>query len=152
MKISAVNESMSRAVCEHCLPRLPDVICRSESDIDRIWSDGALRSIFGRCQPSVWRGLSALAAVANAALVTRALRLGSGLLHSLIEEYKKMPLLTLVFVLIVVGVGLWLINSYIPMASSIKTILNVVVVVAVGVFVLKSAGLWGDVTSFRIGH
>jgi len=31
MKISAVNESMSRAVCEHCLPRLPDVICRSES-------------------------------------------------------------------------------------------------------------------------
>ena len=74
------------------------------------------------------------------------------MLHSLIEEYKKMPLLTLVFVLIVVGVGLWLINSYIPMASSIKTILNVVVVVAVGVFVLKSAGLWGDVTSFRIGR
>jgi|SRR5579872_2803401 len=92
------------------------------------------------------------AAIANAVLVTRALRLGSGLLHSLIEEYKKMPLATLVFVLIAVGVGLWLINSYIPMASSIKTILNVVVVVAVGVFVLKSAGLWSQVTSFRIGQ
>jgi len=49
-------------------------------------------------------------------------------------------------------VALWLVNRYIPMASSIKTILNVVVVVAVCVFVLKSAGLWGDVTSFRIGH
>jgi hypothetical protein len=64
----------------------------------------------------------------------------------------KMPLINLVVALIVVGMALWLVNRYIPMASSIKTILNVVVVVAVGVFVLKSAGLWGDVTSFRIGH
>jgi hypothetical protein len=61
-----------------------------------------------------------------------------------------MPLLNLVVMLIVVGVALWLVNRYIPMASSIKAILNVVVVVAV--FVLKAAGLWGDVTSFRIGH
>ena len=63
-----------------------------------------------------------------------------------------MPLLDLVIVLIVVGVALWLVNSYIPMASSIKAILNVVVVVAVGVLVLKSAGLWNDVTAFRIPH
>ncbi len=63
-----------------------------------------------------------------------------------------MPLLNLVVVLIVVGVALWLINNYVPMASSIKTILNVVVVVVVGVFVLKSTGLWSEVSSFRIGH
>jgi len=63
-----------------------------------------------------------------------------------------MPLLNLVVILIVVGVALWLVNRYIPMASSNKTNLNVVVVGAVCVFVLKSAGLWGDVTSFRIGH
>jgi len=63
-----------------------------------------------------------------------------------------MPLLNLVVALIVVGVALWLVNRFIPMASSIKTILNVVVVVAVCVFVLKSVGLWGDVTSFRIGR
>jgi hypothetical protein len=49
-----------------------------------------------------------------------------------------MPLLYLVGVLIVVGMGLWLINTYIPMARSIKTILNVVVVVAVVVWVLKA--------------
>ncbi len=67
-------------------------------------------------------------------------------------EYKKMPLINLVLALIVVGVALWLINRYIPMASSIKTILNVVVVVAVGVWVLQAAGLWGSVTSFRIGR
>lgn len=63
-----------------------------------------------------------------------------------------MPLLNLVFVLIVVGVALWLVNRYIPMASSIKTILNVVVVIAIGVFVLKATGLWGDVSGFRVGH
>ena len=42
-----------------------------------------------------------------------------------------MPLVNLVVVLIIVGVGLYLINRYIPMASAIKSILNVVVVVAV---------------------
>jgi predicted membrane protein len=67
-----------------------------------------------------------------------------------VAERKKMPLLNLVIALIVVGVGLWLINRYIPMASSIKAILNVVVVVAVGVWVLQAAGLWGEVSTFRI--
>ena len=60
------------------------------------------------------------------------------------------PLLNVVLVLIVVGVGLYLINRYIPMASSIKTILNVVVIVVVCVWLLKAAGLWGDVTRFRL--
>jgi len=79
----------------------------------------------------------------------RTLALDSGML---LASFGKMSLLTPVFVLIVVGVALWLVNSYIPMASSIKAIPNVVVVVTVGVFVLKAAGLWGDVTSFGIGH
>ena len=63
-----------------------------------------------------------------------------------------MPLLNLVIVLIVVGMGLWLINRFIPMASSIKAILNVVVVVAIGVWVLQAAGLWREVSNFRIGR
>ena len=66
------------------------------------------------------------------------------------EEYKKMPLLNLVVVLVVVGVILYLINRYIPMAGSIKTILNIVVVCAVCVWVLESVGLWGTVTIFRL--
>jgi len=61
-----------------------------------------------------------------------------------------MPLLNIVLMLIVVGVILALINRYIPMASSIKTILNVVVVVAVSIWVLQALGLWGDVRSFRL--
>jgi predicted membrane protein len=63
-----------------------------------------------------------------------------------------MPLVNIVIVLIVVGVGLWLINTYIPMASSIKTILNVLVVVAVAIWVLQAVGMWGRVTSYRFMH
>ena len=61
-----------------------------------------------------------------------------------------MPLLNVVVMLIVVGVGLYLINRYIPMASSIKSILNVVVVVIVCVWLLQAVGLWGDVRNFRL--
>jgi hypothetical protein len=63
-----------------------------------------------------------------------------------------MPLINLVIVLVIVGVALYLINRYIPMASSIKSILNVVVVVAVGIWVLQAVGLWGNISSFRIGR
>jgi hypothetical protein len=61
-----------------------------------------------------------------------------------------MPLVNLVLVLIVVGVALWLINRFIPMASSIKTILNIVVVVAVAIWVLQVTGLWGPISNFRV--
>jgi hypothetical protein len=66
------------------------------------------------------------------------------------EEYQKMPLLNIVVMLIVVGVGLYLINRFIPMASSIKSILNVVVVVVVSVWLLKVFGLWGGLSSYRV--
>lgn len=60
-----------------------------------------------------------------------------------------MPLINIVLALVVVGVALWLINNYIPMATSIKTILNVVVVVAVSIWVLQAVGLWGRVSSYK---
>jgi hypothetical protein len=63
-----------------------------------------------------------------------------------------MPLINLVVALIVVGVALWLINRFIPMASSIKTILNVVVVVSVGIWVLKAVGLWGQMASYHMSR
>jgi hypothetical protein len=61
-----------------------------------------------------------------------------------------MPLINLVITLIVVGVALYLINRYIPMASSIKSILNVVVVVVVCVWLLQVFGLWGNISNFRL--
>jgi len=63
-----------------------------------------------------------------------------------------MPLVNVVIALIVVGMALWLVNRYIPMQSGIKTILNVVVVVALGVWVLQATGLWGPISSYRLGQ
>ena len=63
-----------------------------------------------------------------------------------------MPLLTIVAVLIVVGVLLWLINTYIPMQGTIKSILNAVVVIAVVIWLLQIFGLLGTLQNFRVGH
>ena len=63
-----------------------------------------------------------------------------------------MPLINIVIALIVVGMGLWLINRYIPMASGIKAILNVVVVVAIAVWVLQATGLWGPISHYRVSR
>lgn len=54
-------------------------------------------------------------------------------------------LIQVVLVLIVVGVALWLINAFIPMARPIKSILNVVVVIGVILWLL---GLFGVIGSF----
>jgi hypothetical protein len=62
-----------------------------------------------------------------------------------------MPLIHVVMVLIVVGVLLWLVNSYIPMAGSIKSILNAVVVIAVVIWLLTVFGLMGEISNIRIG-
>lgn len=54
-----------------------------------------------------------------------------------------MSLISIVLVLIIVGVALWLINTYIPMAASIKSILNAVVIICVLVWLLSVFGLIG---------
>jgi hypothetical protein len=62
-----------------------------------------------------------------------------------------MPLINVVVVLIVVGVVLGLINRFIPMAGSIKTILNAVVVIAVVLWLLSVFGVLGSLSSIHVG-
>ena len=62
-----------------------------------------------------------------------------------------MSLITLVIVLVVVGVVLWLINSYIPMQATIKKILSVVVIIAVVLWLLSAFGVIGSLDTIRIG-
>ena len=62
-----------------------------------------------------------------------------------------MPLLQVVIVLIVVGVLLWLVNSYIPMQETIKKILNAVVVIAVVLWLLSAFGLLDSLLRIHIG-
>ena len=61
-----------------------------------------------------------------------------------------MSLIGLVLVLIVVGVLLWLTNTYIPLDPKIKTILNVVVVIVVVLFVLSAFGLLDSLNAVRV--
>ena len=61
-----------------------------------------------------------------------------------------MPLLTVVIVIVVVGVLLWLINSYIPMDGKIKSILNAVVVIILIIWLLKAFGVLDSVKSVNI--
>jgi undecaprenyl pyrophosphate phosphatase UppP len=63
-----------------------------------------------------------------------------------------MPLMNVVIALIVVGVLLWLVNTYIPMDAKINRILNTVVVIAVVIWLLQAFGLLGALNGIRIGH
>ena len=64
-----------------------------------------------------------------------------------------MVIVTLMVTLVVVGVLLWLINTYIPMDGKIKKILNVAVVIAVVLWLLNVFGVFtslGNVDSIRL--
>ena len=63
-----------------------------------------------------------------------------------------MPLVTVVLTLAVVGVLLWLVNRFIPMQGTIKSILNAVVVIGVVVWLINVFGLIHYLTQFRVGH
>jgi hypothetical protein len=62
-----------------------------------------------------------------------------------------MPLLTVLTVLIVVGVLLWLVNNFIPMAGSIKSLLNAVVVIGVVVWLLNVFGFLHSISRIHVG-
>lgn len=65
-----------------------------------------------------------------------------------------MPILTAVLTIIVAGFLLWLVNAFIPMQSTIKTILNVVVAIALVLWLLYGFGIIngsGEVNMPEIG-
>ena len=63
-----------------------------------------------------------------------------------------MPLIQLVEILIVVGVVLWLINRFIPMQRTIKSILNAVVVISVVLWLLNVSGLLHSFSKITVGR
>ena len=62
-----------------------------------------------------------------------------------------MSLLQVLLVLVVVGVLLWLVNSFIPMPGTIKSILNAIVVICVVVWLLNVFGLLDNLSKIRVG-
>lgn len=61
-----------------------------------------------------------------------------------------MSLISLAVTLIVIGVLLWLVNTYIPMDGKIKKILNVVVVICVIVWLLFAFGILNHGGDIRV--
>jgi hypothetical protein len=62
-----------------------------------------------------------------------------------------MPLIQLLEVLVVVGVLLWVVNRFIPMQASIKSILNAVVVIAVVLWLLNVFGVFHSLSRIHLG-
>jgi hypothetical protein len=61
-----------------------------------------------------------------------------------------MPLVNIVLIIVLVGLVMWLINTYIPMAAGIKSLLNIVVFVVVLIWVLRIFGLVTDIPGLHI--
>ncbi|MDO9373894.1 MAG: Thivi_2564 family membrane protein [Bacteroidota bacterium] len=61
-----------------------------------------------------------------------------------------MSILTVLVVLIVAGIILYLINTYIPMDGKIKSILNIVVVILIIIWLLKVFGIIGSLSSIKV--
>lgn len=62
-----------------------------------------------------------------------------------------MPLLQILMVLVVVGVLLWLVNSFVPMQGTIKSILNAVVVIATVLWLMNVFGLLHSLSRIHVG-
>ena len=63
-----------------------------------------------------------------------------------------MPLIQVVITLIAVGIVLWLVNRFIPMQSTIKSILNGVVVIAVVLWIANLYGIFNSLSRIHIGR
>jgi len=63
-----------------------------------------------------------------------------------------MPLLQIVMALIVVGVLLWLVDRFIPMQATFRSIVNAVVVIAVVVWLLNVFGLFTSLSRIHVGR
>jgi hypothetical protein len=62
-----------------------------------------------------------------------------------------MPLIQLVEALVVVGVLLWLVNRFVPMQGTIKSILNGVVVIALVLWLLNAFGMFHSLSRIHVG-
>jgi uncharacterized BrkB/YihY/UPF0761 family membrane protein len=60
-----------------------------------------------------------------------------------------MPVIQLVITLIVLGLIMWLVNTYIPMPPPVKTVINVVIVLAICLWLLSAFGIGNYVIPVR---
>lgn len=62
-----------------------------------------------------------------------------------------MPILTIILVIVLVGVLLWALNSFVPMDPKVRSILNIVVVLLLIIWLLQGFGLLHGLANIRVG-
>jgi hypothetical protein len=62
-----------------------------------------------------------------------------------------MSLVTIILVLVVVGMLLWAINTYVPMAGGVKSLLNAVVIILLIIWLLQAFGVI-HLLNIRVGE
>jgi hypothetical protein len=63
-----------------------------------------------------------------------------------------MSLINLIFLLVVIGVLLWAINTYLPMDAKMKKILNICVTIGVVLFLLQLFGVLAPLDRIHVGR
>jgi hypothetical protein len=63
-----------------------------------------------------------------------------------------MPLLTVVLTLLVIGVCMWLFETYIPLDPTIKRIIHVVIIICIIFWLLQISGLLGGLSTVQFPH
>jgi hypothetical protein len=61
-----------------------------------------------------------------------------------------MPIIKVIFDLLIVGVVMWLVNSFIPMGSKVKKVINIAVVILISLWLLQL--MFPSLRVLRIGH
>jgi low temperature requirement protein LtrA len=61
-----------------------------------------------------------------------------------------MSIISVVIVLCVVGVLLWLVRTYVPLAAPFPSIITAVVVIAVVLWLLSAVGVLGSISGARL--
>jgi len=62
-----------------------------------------------------------------------------------------MSLLSLIIAIVVVGVVLWAINTFIPLSPGVKRLLNVVVIAVLVIWLCQQFGLFDALGTIRLG-
>lgn len=63
-----------------------------------------------------------------------------------------MSLIGFIIVVVLVGAILWAVNKYIPMDETVRKILNVVVIIALVIWILSVFGILPDLNAIRVGN
>lgn len=61
-----------------------------------------------------------------------------------------MDLLTFLLVIVLVGVGLYVVNRKVPMQSTVKGILNAVVIICLVIWILSAFGLLDKISTVSV--